>query len=365
MIKSLVRPFLLVVVPCLAVAAAALVWLWGGRYITTENAYVKADIARVSAEVTGRIKRVFVTDHSQLKRGERLLELDDEPFRIAVAKAKAEVDTTRNKVATLIAEWKQARSELKESKDKIAYQESQLKRNRQLAERNIVSSSKLEQAEDNTRQAKNRVMVMKTKVQRMLAQLGGSADLEVDDHPEVREKLAALSEAELNLRRTVIRAPVSGRAVNVKLQPGEYVEPDKPLFAVVVDSRPWVEANFKETELTHVREAMSATVVLDIYPDIEWEAEVISISPATGAEFALLPPQNASGNWVKVVQRLPVKIYLKPRAGEPPLRAGMTATVSVDTKRQRKLSSLLGGFGAVASDFTEFAAKSQKEAATK
>ncbi len=351
MSKSLVRPFLLVVVPCLAVAAAVLVWLWGGRYVSTENAYVKADIARVSAEVTGRVKRVFVTDHQLIKRGERLLELDDEPFRIAVAKAKAEVDTTRHKVATLIAEWKEAQSELKEAEGRIAFQVSQLERNRQLAKRKIVASTRLEEAEDKTRQAKNRAAVMKSKVQRMLAQLGGSSEIKIDDHPEVREKLAALREAELNLRRTVIKAPVSGRAVNVKLQPGEFVEPDKPLFAVVVDSRPWVEANFKETELTHVRESMKATVVLDIYPDVEWEAEVISISPATGAEFALLPPQNASGNWVKVVQRLPVKLRLEPRPGEPPLRAGMTATVSVDTERERKLSSLLGIFSsALATD---------------
>jgi membrane fusion protein (multidrug efflux system) len=357
MFKSLVRPLLLVVVPCLAVVAAAMVWLWGGRYVSTENAYVKADIARVSAEVTGCVKRVFVKDHALIKQGDRLVELDDEPFRIAVAKAKAEVDTTRHRVATLVAEWKLAQTELKEAEDRIAYQAAQLERNKQLAQRNIVSSSKLEESEDSMRQAKNRVAVMKSKVQRMLAQLGGDSDVKIDEHAEVREKLAALREAELNLRRTVIQAPVAGRAVNVKLQPGEFVEPDKPLFAVVVDSRPWVEANFKETELTHVRESMTATVVLDIYPDIEWEAEVVSISPATGAEFALLPPQNASGNWVKVVQRLPVKLYLKSRAGEPPLRAGMTASVSVDTKRQRKLSNLLGIFSAFATDSKEAPAR--------
>jgi membrane fusion protein (multidrug efflux system) len=115
------------------------------------------------------------------------------------------------------------------------------------------------------------------------------------------------------------------------------------LFALVADSRPWVEANFKETELSHVKKGMTATVVLDIYPDVAWQAEVESISPATGAEFALLPPQNASGNWVKVVQRLPVRLRLKPQGGEPALRAGMTASVSVDTKRQRSLSRLFGG----------------------
>ncbi|MGI9425745.1 MAG: HlyD family secretion protein [Hyphomicrobiaceae bacterium] len=346
--KSLVRPLLLIVVPCLAIVGAAMVWLYGGRHISTENAYVKSDIARISAEVTGRIKRVVVSDHERVRQGELLLVLDDEPFQIAVAKAKAEVDTTRHRVATLVAEWSEAKSELKEAEDRIAYQQSQLERNRQLAERKIVSSSRLEEAEDNTRQAKNRVAVMQSKVRRMLAQLGGNPSIEIDDHPEVREKLAALREAKLNLRRTTITAPVAGVAVNVKVQPGEFVEPDKPLFALVVSSRPWVEANFKETELTHIRRSMKATVVLDIYPDVEWQAEVASISPATGAEFALLPPQNASGNWVKVVQRLPVKLYLKPMPGEPPLRAGMTAAVSVDTRRERKLSHLLGVLSAFA-----------------
>jgi membrane fusion protein (multidrug efflux system) len=136
--------------------------------------------------------------------------------------------------------------------------------------------------------------------------------------------------------------------VSVKLQVGEHIRPATPLFALVSDSRPWVEANFKETELTHVRAGHSATVVLDIYPDTEWQAEVESISPATGAEFALLPPQNASGNWVKVVQRLPVRLRLLPHAGEPPLRAGMTATVRVDTERERRLGQLFGNWSAFA-----------------
>src|ERR671938_1093561 len=137
-------------------------------------------------------------------------------------------------------------------------------------------------------------------------------------------------------------APIDGTAVNVKLQPGEQVKAATPLFVVVAKTRPWVEANMKETDLTYVQPGQPASVVLDIYPDVTWRAEVESISPATGAEFAILPPQNASGNWVKVVQRLPVKLRLIERSGEPPLRAGMTAYVSIDTKRQRSLSTLFG-----------------------
>jgi len=352
MSKRVLRPILLILVPCLAVVGAVMVWLWGGRYVTTENAYIKADIARVAAEVTGRVQKVLVNDHAKVKKGQLLVKLDDSTYTIALAKAKAEVDVTRQNVKTLIALWREAKSELHESLGQVKYWEAQLQRNTQLASRRIVSPAKLEEVQNSTRAAKDRVAVMRRKVARMLSQLGGTSEVPVDDHPMVREKIAALNEAALNLKRTEIHAPVDGVAVNVKIQPGEYVEPDKPLFALVVDNRPWVEANFKETELTHVRRGMTATVVLDIYPDVEWEAKVASISPATGAEFALLPPQNASGNWVKVVQRLPVRLMLKPRSGEPPLRAGMTATVSVDTKRERKLTNLLGMFNAFAGDRT-------------
>lgn len=355
MSKRWVRPVLLVLVPCLAVVAAVGVWLWGGRYVTTENAYVKADIARVAAEVTGRIGEVLIKDHAHVSKGDILIKLDREPFEIKLAAAEADVDAARSEVRTMIASWQEAKSELQQAEGLTEYWKAQLKRSTGLEKRKIVSSSRLEEVANSAREAVDRVSVMKSKVARMLSQVG-DADSPVDMHPKVREKIAIRDAAARDLKNTVIRAPVDGTAVNVKLQPGEYVEPDKPLFALVVSSRPWIEANFKETELTHVRDGMKATVVLDIYPDFEWTAEVGSISPATGAEFALLPPQNASGNWVKVVQRLPVRIFLKPRAGEPPLRAGMTASVSIDTKRQRKLSSLLGVFTTAKAAMQEMAA---------
>lgn len=342
--KSWVRPVLLVLVPCLAIVAAIGVWLWGGRYVTTENAYVKADIARVAAEVTGRISEVLVKDHSHVKKGTILLKLDEEPFRIKLAAAEADLDEARTEVRTMIATWQEARAELVQAEGQIEYWDSQLRRGKGLVKRKIISDSKFEEVVNSHQDATNKVAVMRSKVARMLSQIGNAAR-PVDQHPMVRAKIAVRDTAALDLKHTVIRAPVDGTAVNVKLQPGEYVEPNKPLFALVLSSRPWIEANFKETELTHVRPGMKTKVVLDIYPDVEWDAEVGSISPATGAEFALLPPQNASGNWVKVVQRLPVRIYLKPKPGEPPLRAGMTAAVSVDTRRQRKLSSLLEIFG--------------------
>ncbi|MCB1511448.1 MAG: HlyD family secretion protein, partial [Hyphomicrobiaceae bacterium] len=249
MSKRVLRPILLILVPCLAVVGAVMVWLWGGRYVTTENAYVKADIARVSAEVTGRVAEVLIADHTRVKKGDVLVKLDAAPFKIALAKAEAEIDVTRQNVKTLVAQWREAKGELKEAEGQVVYWEAQLKRNRTLARRKIVSATKMEEVANSHRKAKDQVALMRSKVQRMLTQIGSNASAPIDQHPTVRQKIAARNEAALNLKRTIIHAPVDGVAVNVKIQPGEHVVPDKPLFAVVVGSRPWVEANFKETEL--------------------------------------------------------------------------------------------------------------------
>ena len=341
----LLRPFLLIAVPAAAVAGAMLWYLWGGRYIGTENAYVKADIVHVAAEVAGRVVEVGVKDHAQVKPGDLLLKIDPEPYKLALEQADAELDQTRARVAALRAEYHEATAELREAEDRVQFFDAQRDRQRRLADKGVGKAFQFEEADSNADAARARVTASRQKMQRVLAQLGGNPQIETDAHPLVREKSAARSRAQLDLDRTVVRAPLGGLAVNVKLLPGEHVRAATPLFALISDATPWVEANFKETELTYVRPGQTATVVLDIYPDVMWQAEVESISPATGAEFALLPPQNASGNWVKVVQRLPVLLKLKPNeSAEPlPLRAGMTASVSVDTKRERRLSTLFGG----------------------
>ena len=344
------RPVLMAGVPAAVLVGVFLFWLWGGRYVATENAYIKADIAQVSAEVAGRVLDVHVRDHAEVAAGDLLITIDPEPFRVALAKADAELDATRGQVRTLIATWVEAKSELQEAESKVAYWDAQLARQKTLAARGIVASSKFEEVESNAIAATDRVGIMQKKVARVAAQLGGQPERPIDQHPLVREKQAERERAELDLARTTIRAPLAGTTVNVRLQKGDQLKAATPLFSLVADTRPWVEANFKETELTYVKEGQTASVVLDIYPTVTWQAEVQSISPATGAEFAILPPQNASGNWVKVVQRLPVRLRLLPQAGEPPLRAGMTASVRVDTKRQRSLSQLFGGGTALATD---------------
>ena len=341
----MLRPLLLVAVPAVAIAGAGVWWLWGGRYVSTENAYVKADIVQVSSEVAGRVVDVTIRDHAKVKAGDILLKIDPEPYMIALAKAEAELDQTRANVANFRAQHAEALAELREAQSKIAFFDAQLARQKQLTSKGVGAAFRFEEADSNALVARDKVLVAQQKLQRALANLSGDPEIETDKHAMVREKLAQRDRAKLELDRTVIRASVDGLAVNVKLLPGEQVKAATPLFAIVSDHSPWVEANFKETELTYVRPGQTATIVLDIYPDVTWQAEIQSISPATGAEFALLPPQNASGNWVKVVQRLPVRLKLLPRVGgeEMPLRAGMTATVKVDTKRERSLSQIFGG----------------------
>jgi len=335
-------------VPALVLAGALIFWLQGGRYASTENAFVKADIAQIASEVAGRIAEVRVRDHATVAAGDVLVRLDPEPYRLALARADAEIESARNGVEQLKVSLRETRADAKETENRLAYLEVQAKRQRELSGRGVSSAARVEQADSEEQQARDRLSMLQTRIARVEAALGGNPEQATDRYAAVREKQALRDRAALDLSYTEIKAPRAGIVLNVRLQLGEQVKAQTPLFSLVADRRPWVEANFKETDLTYVTVGQKATVVLDMHPDITWEAEVESISPATGAEFAILPPQNASGNWVKVVQRLPVKLRLVERPGEPPLRAGMTAYVSIDTKRSRSLAKIFGSGDAAA-----------------
>lgn len=335
------RLLLLFAVPLLAVAGAGFWWLSGGRFVSTDNAYVKANIVQIAPEVAGQVRRVLVRDHASVSAGDTLFTIESRPFRLALDSAEAELDAARAHVEALRGIWREAVAELADAEARAAYQQKQWERQEELASKGIASASRRDEALNEARGAADKVQSVREKLRRVLAALNGNPELPVDEHPGVREKSAARERAALDLARTAVRTPVDGVVVNMRLQRGEQVRASTPLFAIVELSRPWVEANFKETDLTHVRVGQKATIRLDTYPDVTWEALVESVSPATGAEFAVLPPQNASGNWVKVVQRLPVKLRMLPHVGEPPLRAGMTAFVTIDTQRQRSLGGIV------------------------
>ncbi len=334
--KFLLRLVLLIAIPAAAIMVGGYFYLIGGRYISTENAYVKADIVQISTVLDGRVVEVGVRDHANVQRGDLMFRLDPAPFELDVAKAEAELANTITQIETLRAAYWEAAAELGELDANIAYLERQVNRQQTLRKRGVTSRENLDRTASDLLIAQERRRAGEQKIKRTLTGLNGDPEIDPVKHPLYLQKQAELRYAQLDLARSVIYAPADGIVTNMKLQSGEYVKEDHPVFSLIVTGQQWVEANLKETDLTNIKIGQKATVVVDAYPDHEFKAEVASISPATGAEFAVLPPQNATGNWVKVVQRLPVKLVLsEAEENQPPLRAGMTVSVSIDTEYRR------------------------------
>jgi membrane fusion protein (multidrug efflux system) len=313
----------------------------GGRFVSTENAYVKADKIAVSADVSGRVAEVKIAENQEVRKGMLLFRIDPEPFQITVRRAEAGLAAARQTIAALKAEYRQKLAERHVVEGDVAYYRRSVDRQRTLHDKGFASQSKLDEAEQQMRAAKDRISALNQNLASVQARLGGDVNIDPDAHPTVREAMTALAAAELDLRRTEVHAPTDGVITNFGLEVGEYIQAGAPIFSLVGTGQIWVSANYKETDLTHVRVGQTATLKVDTYPDVAFQARVASISPATGAEFALLPPQNASGNWVKVVQRLPVRLELVKSYDGPPLRAGMSVIVEIDTQHKRKLPRLV------------------------
>src|SRR6185295_13676744 len=224
------------------------------------------------------------------------------------------------------------------------YAQADYERQRDLAERKFASAAKMEESRMSMEVARGRIASLQEDLQRIEAQLAGDPKIKVDDHPKVKQMMAARDEALLNLRRTTIEAPMDG-IVSKVLVPGSYAVTGVPTIAVVADSDLWIEANFKETELTRVRVGQPVTIWIDTYPDMKCTGKVTSLASSTGAEFAVLPPQNATGNWVKVVQRIPLRTSVQCHEGDPPLRVGMSTTIEIDTGHKRTFADILKAIG--------------------
>ena len=341
--RFLLRSILLVVVPLVVIAGAVYLYAIGGRYVTTENAYVKTDIITISAEIDGRVSFVPVVDNQFVEIGTLLFEMDRTPFEIELAAAQAEIASVRQYVNALRARHREGEMEMRAAHERVRYLRIEYERQEQLLAKGIGARTKFEAAEHGLAMAEREIAVIEERIRTVVAELAGDPNLPVERHPRFLRALAAHDRAALDLVRTAVLAPADGFLSNVVLEAGEHIEAGDPVFALVASGDTWIEANLKEVHLTYVEVGQLATIVVDAYPDLVWNATVESISPATGAEFALLPPQNATGNWVKVVQRVPVHLVLEPAPGAPTLRAGMTVTVSIDTHHERDLKAIIDG----------------------
>jgi membrane fusion protein (multidrug efflux system) len=327
-----------VVVPTI-VGLLGLYWYaMTGRYVSTENAYVKADLVAISPDVDGRVIAVEVAENQFVRQGDVLFRLDPEPFQIALDMAEAKMLAVRNDIEGWRAEFRQNEAEIEEARERVQFYAQQADRQRELQGRGISTEVKREEAEVDLMGAQQREAALREKLRTVLAKLGGDPASAAELHPMYRQAEAERDMAARELAHAVVRAPVDGMVSQMRLQPGEWLEEGQAAFSIVNPATTWIEANLKETQLEHVEVGQQVEIDADAYPNDLWIGKVASISPATGAEFALIPPQNATGNWVKVVQRLPVRIAVEPAAGQPPLRAGMTVTVSIDTEREPELA---------------------------
>ncbi len=337
--RKMRRVILLVVVPLIAAGAGSIMYLAGGRFVETDNAYVKADKVPVSAEVSGRVAEVLVQENQTVVAGQPLFRLDPAPFQLAVAKAEAKLAQVLTDLATLRAGYREKQAEIAMARTRFTFAKKEQRRQAELAARNLVSAAKLDETTQAVELATQQITALEQELKRIAESLGGGIDAPIERHPGYLSALAELEQAKLDLSRTEVRATLAG-TVSKPPKPGQYVMVGSTVLALVVNGEPWIEANFTETDLTYVHPGQPVVIHVDTYPDIAWQGVLESLSPATGAEFSVIPAQNATGNWVKIAQRLPVRIRLERRPGLPQLRAGLSTTVKIDTGHRRRFFGL-------------------------
>ncbi len=334
-LRQRLRMPLMLAGPIVVAVAAGWWYLTSGRYVETDDAYVQAARTMISTDVSGRVVAIGVHDNERVTKGQVLFRLDPRTYQIAVESAKAQLAGARLQVAALKATYRQKLADEKAAEDTLSFQQREYDRAKRLLGSGVDSQAQFDEAQNKLEVARQHVAATQHDIGNTLAQLGGDPNIPVNQHPSVQRAQAALDDAELNLSYTIIHAPENGIVTKVEqLQVGDYVKASTPVFSMM-SNRVWIEANFKETELTYMRPGQHATVAIDTYPDTDFKASVASLSPGTGLTFSLLPPENATGNWVKVVQRLPVRLTLDKTDPNLPLHAGLSATVEVDTQHQR------------------------------
>jgi len=344
------RPLLLVVLPAVVLVGGFAFYLSGGRYVGTDDAYVGAQKVLITPEIAGKVARVVIREGQHVKAGDTLFEIDPVPFQLAVQQAQAKLDDAKVSFATLKSNIKSYDDMLQLAKQGVELKQRDVERKTTLVKSNSGSQLDLDTATTNYVIARSQLELLQQQLSNSKDKLLGNPDLPLEQFPAYAQARAALGDAQRNLDHTVLKAPISGVATQVdNIQLGRFVAASTPILTVIDDARPWVDANMKESDLTHVNIGQKVDIEVDAFPDHAFQGTVGSLSPGTGAQFAILPPQNATGNFVKVVQRVPVRIYLDyDDAAVKKLKAGMSTYTTIDTEHRRTLAGLFGASSAKA-----------------
>jgi membrane fusion protein (multidrug efflux system) len=334
--RKRLRMILLVVLPVFAVIIGLGIYLSGGRYISTDNAYVGAQKVLITPDISGKITHVAVREGQHVNPGDDLFTLDREPFALALQQAKAKLDTARSDFDKLKSNLKSLNTLADLAGKNVELKQHDVDRKSKLVSSQSGSPADLDAAQVAVVTAQLQAEYAVQQRDMTLDQLLGNPDLPLEQFPEYAQAKAVLDSAQRDFDHTIVRAPMSGTATQVdNIQLGRFVAAGTRVLSVVDDQAPWVDANPKETDITYLRVGQKATLSIDSFPDRTFSGTVTSVSPGTGAQFSILPPQNATGNWVKVVQRVPVRIAFDKGEDTRLLRSGMSVNVDIDTGHSR------------------------------
>jgi membrane fusion protein (multidrug efflux system) len=331
--RAWLRPLLMLGVPLIVIGVVAYFWLNSGRVASTDNAYVQQDKVSVSAEVAGRIVRVAVRENQRVKKGELLFEIDPEPYRIAVAQADAAIANAQVQLQTLRTSYQGTGADIQAARDQVQAAQEDHARQAELMKSGFTTRARLQQAEHGLEQARAALSRAQADAAEARSRLATGSAVP-GENPQIAAARVQRQQALLNLGRTKVYAPADGVvSQSERLQVGQQMMTGLPALTIVTSDRSWIEANFKETDLNRMRVGQCAEVGFDAYPGLKLKGHVASIGAGTGSEFSVLPAQNANGNWVKVTQRVPVRIVIDEKSPRP-LIAGLSSEVEIDLERQ-------------------------------